>query len=336
MSGTFSQRFSLQAAMGLAGIVCAWCAWPQTVRAQNAPVQQTLPSAQVAAQAPAWCKGLPRPAYKSLNNVPVASDWFEVYKIRPGVFAIYEPLQEEEVISYLILGQKRALLFDTGLGVGNIRAIVQGLTQLPVTVLNSHTHFDHIGGNADFDDVVAMDTDYTRRNAMGDPKGADKVFWPGALCGRLPAGVDPATWVLRGFKISSYVHDGDRIDLGGRTLRVIATPGHTPDAICLFDEANGLLFTGDTFYLGPIYLFVPETSLPDYFASVDRLAAMEPKVKLLLPAHNIPVANPDNLTALKQAVKALQAGGVKPQQTNMGWDYGFEGFSFLLATPYKQ
>ena len=305
----------------------------QPLAAQQA-VQQPAPSSQIAVQAPEWCKQLPRPAYASLDRVQVASGWFEVYRIRPGIFAIYEPLQEEEVISYLILGEKRALLFDTGLGVGDIRAIVQELTQLPVTVLNSHTHFDHVGGNADFDDVIAMDTEFTRRNALGDPRGADNVFPPGALCGLLPGGVDPATWVLRPFKITGTVHDGDRVDLGGRTLRVVTTPGHTPDSLCLFDEANGLLFTGDTFYLGPIYLFAPETSLPDYFASVERLAAMQAKVKLLLPAHNVPVANPDNLAKLKQATETLKAGGVKPRGTPMGWDYSFDGFSLLLAQPY--
>jgi len=48
-----------------------------------------------------------------------------------------------------------------------------------------------------------------------------------------------------------------RIDLGGRSLEVLHVPGHAPDAIALRDEAHGLLFTGDTFYEGPIYVFSP-------------------------------------------------------------------------------
>jgi hypothetical protein len=67
---------------------------------------------------PEWCRQLPRPEYAKLERVLRDERWFEVYRIRPGVFAIYEPKQFEEVISYLILGDKRALLFDTGLGVG--------------------------------------------------------------------------------------------------------------------------------------------------------------------------------------------------------------------------
>src|SRR5215472_11122879 len=95
---------------------------------------QSRPEAHAEPLRPAWCRQLPRPGYKSLNRVPVHSDWFEVYRVRPGVFAIYEPHQYEEVISYLIVGTKRALLFDSGLGVGDMRALVTQLTQLPITV----------------------------------------------------------------------------------------------------------------------------------------------------------------------------------------------------------
>jgi glyoxylase-like metal-dependent hydrolase (beta-lactamase superfamily II) len=98
------------------------------------------------------------------------------------------------------------------------------------------------------------------------------------------------------------------IDLGGRTIGVLSTPGHTPDAICLFDRANGLLFTGDTYYPAPIWLFRPETDLPAYKNSVARLAAMAPQVKTVLGAHNIPVAAPSVLPNLVTAFAELQAG----------------------------
>lgn len=293
------------------------------------------PASQIAPQAPGWCHQLPRPEYKSLERVPVESDWFEVYRIRPGVFALYEPRQQEEVISYLILGERSALLFDTGLGIGDIRGVVRQLTTLPVSVLNSHTHFDHVGGNADFNDVLAMDTDFTRHSAQGNPLVYQEVFGPGSLCGLLPKNINPATFALRPFHISRIVRDGESIEVGGRSLRVVAAPGHTPDSLCLWDEANGLLFTGDTFYPGPIYLFAPETSLPDYFSSVAKLAALAPRLRLLLPGHNVPVAEPVALTRLKRAVDALQAGAAPvPQRTEDGWLYPFDGFGLLLAQKY--
>jgi glyoxylase-like metal-dependent hydrolase (beta-lactamase superfamily II) len=85
------------------------------------------------------------------------------------VFAIYEPKQFEEVISYLILGERRALLFDTGLGVGKISTVVGRLTPLAVTVVNSHTHFDHVGGNAEFKDIWNHDLLYTLKEYERQP-----------------------------------------------------------------------------------------------------------------------------------------------------------------------
>src|SRR5688572_26325138 len=126
-----------------------------------------LPMPSEPAPATRWCDLLPRPSNQRLPRVDLPDDWFVVYRLGGGVFAICEPFQFQEVISYLILGSRRALLFDTGLGIGKISRIVSKLTSLPVTVLNSHTHFDHVGGNTEFDRLLAMDTDYTRANARG-------------------------------------------------------------------------------------------------------------------------------------------------------------------------
>lgn len=103
--------------------------------------------AQTTSYAPEWCKNLPRAEYKSLEHVQVSDPWFEVYKPARDVFAIYEPHQSEEVISYLILGSRQALLFDTGMGISDIKMVAQELTKLPIIVLNSHTHNDHVGDN---------------------------------------------------------------------------------------------------------------------------------------------------------------------------------------------
>jgi glyoxylase-like metal-dependent hydrolase (beta-lactamase superfamily II) len=117
------------------------------------------------ADTPAWCQSLPRPEYKALERVPLNDSWFEVYKVARGVLAIYEPHQAEETIGYLILGQKRALMFDTGMGIGDLKSLTAQLTHLPIIVLNSHTHDDHVGNNWQFDAVWGMDTDFTRQNA---------------------------------------------------------------------------------------------------------------------------------------------------------------------------
>jgi len=280
---------------------------------------------------PEWCRPLPRPEYRSLERVKVSDPWFEVYKPTAGVFAIYEPHQSEEVISYLILGEKRALLFDTGMGISDIKKVTGELTVLPVIVVNSHTHDDHVGGNWEFSEVYGMDADFTRKNAQGSREDAQAEVTPSEICGALPAGFDSKTYATRPWKIKAFTHDGDKFDLGGRTIEVLATPGHTPDAITLFDRANGLLFTGDTYYPAPIWLFRPETDLTAYAASIRRLGSLEPQVRLVLGAHNIPVATPSVLPRLVSAFDRVRAGEVPAIPAEPGRVlYKFDGFSFLM------
>jgi glyoxylase-like metal-dependent hydrolase (beta-lactamase superfamily II) len=283
---------------------------------------------------PEWCRALPRPEYKTLERVPVTDPWFEVYKPAPDVFAIYEPHQAEETIGYLIVGKQRALLFDTGMGISNVKKLTAELTRLPIIVLNSHTHDDHVGGNWQFDTIYGMDTDFTRQNARGSREDAQAEITPDQICGTLPKGFDAKSYATRPWKITHYIHDGERIELGGRTIEVIATPGHTPDAISLIDRANGLLFTGDTYYPAPIWLFRPETDLKAYAASISRLNALEPDVKLVLGAHNIPVASPVELTRLVAAFGAVRGGKVAPTPDSPGKVlYKVNEISFLMRAP---
>jgi glyoxylase-like metal-dependent hydrolase (beta-lactamase superfamily II) len=283
---------------------------------------------------PAWCKSLPRPEYKTLEHVPVNDSWFEVYRVAPGVLAIYEPHQSEETIGYLITGEKRALMFDTGMGIGDLKSLTAQLTHLPIIVLNSHTHNDHVGNNWQFDTVYGMDTDFTRQNARGSRAAAQAEIAPGEVCGSLPAGFDRNAYATKPWKIAKYIHDGERIDLGGRTIEILATPGHTPDAISLFDRANGLLFTGDTYYPGTVWIYRPETDLAAYGKSVHRLAALAPQVKLVLGAHNVPLSPPSVLLELATAFDKVQAGQATATPAGEGKViYKVGAISFLMRKP---
>ena len=307
-------------------LLCALCA-PISA---NSALSPPLP-AQSQNEKPDWCKPLPRPEYAQLKRVLPDDPWFEVYKVAPQTFAIYEPHQSEEVISYLIVGTKQALLFDTGMGIANIKKIVSRLTSRPVVVLNSHTHDDHVGGNWQFNFIYGMDTAFTRENAKGSTADAQAEIAPGEICGNLPKAFDPKTYRTKAWHVSFFIHDGFRIKLGGRTVEVIATPGHTPDAIALIDRGNKLLFTGDTYYPAPIWLYRPETDLPAYAKSIARLAALAPEVKTVLGAHYIPVASPEVLPALVQAFADLQAGKATCKPAGDGKKLcAVDKFSFLL------
>lgn len=329
-------------------LAAATLTWPRLLRALFPPVSlssalslsflspdwagRARPLPQT--EKPEWCRPLPRPEYKSLERVLPNESWFEVYKVAAGVFAMYEPHQAEETISYLIVGHKQAVLFDTGMGIGDIRKIITRLTSRPVVVLNSHTHDDHVGGNWQFAFVYGMDTDFTRTNARGSREDAPAEITPDQLCGDLPKGFDPKTYSTKPWKISHFIHDGFKVNLGGRTLEVISTPGHTPDAISLLDRENGLLFTGDTYYPAPIWLYRPETNLDAYVASVKRLALLAPDVKVVLGAHNIPVAQPSVLSELVGAIEAVRSGQGDFKPAGKGKAIHTLGrFSFLLAAP---
>jgi glyoxylase-like metal-dependent hydrolase (beta-lactamase superfamily II) len=286
---------------------------------------------------PEWCQALPRPEYKTLQRVLPDETWFEVYKVAPGTFAIYEPHQFEETISYLIVGTKQALLFDTGMGIADIKAVVARLTSRPVVVLNSHTHNDHVGGNWQFPFVFGMDTAFTRANAKGSRADAQAELGKGQLCGSLPKNFDSAKYATKPWKVSLYVHDGFKVNLGRRTVEIVATPGHTPDAISLIDRENGLLFTGDTYYPATIWLYRPETDLAAYLASVGKLVALAGQVKTVLGAHNAPVEPPAVLAQLDQAIRAVLDGKAKPKAVNGDEaTYQVGDFSFRMRNPLPE
>jgi glyoxylase-like metal-dependent hydrolase (beta-lactamase superfamily II) len=272
----------------------------------------------------------------ALTSIDVGNDWFTVYAVAPSVYAITEPRQSEGVSSFLVVGAKRAVLFDSGLGVGRISDVVAKLTALPVTVLNSHTHFDHVGGNREFTDVRNLDLPFSHASARGEVGEALRDYAKDTLaedrvCGALPAGVTSRAYAMPTWQVTAAVKDGERLELGDRTLEVVQTPGHTPDSMCLVDAANGLLFTGDTYYSGEVFLWAPETDVASYEASIAKLVKLAPGLKLLLPAHGPPVAEPAQLLELDRALRDIDAGKVTFETTASGRRlYKFGHFSILM------
>jgi glyoxylase-like metal-dependent hydrolase (beta-lactamase superfamily II) len=285
--------------------------------------------------AESWCTA-PMTVPAATEAAGVADDWFTVNSVASGVFAISEPRQAEGVTSFLIVGSQRAVLFDSGLGVGGISDVVRRLTALPVTVVNSHTHFDHVGGNREFTDVRNLDDPYSIASARGEVaeslvEYASKTLAEDNVCGPLPAGVANREYTVPTWRTTANVQDGERLELGDRTVEIVRTPGHTPDSICLLDRASGLLFTGDTYYSGEIYLWAPGTNVADYTASIDRLARLEHGLTKLLPAHGPPVAEPRGLLELQRALQDIQAGSIRFEETKENRRlFRFDHFSILM------
>lgn len=279
-----------------------------------------------------WWNALPRPEWSEYERVAIDDGWFEVYRILDGIFAIYEPGQFEEVISFLITGEDVALLFDTGLGIGDIRGVVDELTDLQVVVLNSHTHYDHIGGNHQFETIYAMDTEFTRGRALnGRPHEAVAEFVSkGWIWMPLPEGFIKDKYHTHPFAISRIIAEGDVIDVGGRRLEILETPGHAPDSICLIDRDNRILFTGDTFYLAPLYTHVDGSDFEDYARSAARLAGLAGDIDIAITSHNVPIVDGEYMIALGFAFEQIKAGSVEYAVTDGNREYQFDGFSVIV------
>lgn len=245
-----------------------------------------------------------------------SSAWFDVRPLEPNVFLIAEP---GHVNSFLVVGEDRAVLLDTGLGVGDIRAVAEGLSGKPLSVVNSHYHFDHTGGNRQFDEIAIHRAgaellakpspdalaegymEYTQKMiaAWQGYKQLDDTFYhlvtADTLIRALPPGFDPAGYSVKPSTATHLLDDGDEIDLGGRVLRVLHTPGHSPDSICLVDEHNGLLFGGDTINTGPIYAQLEDSDVSAFARSTRRLADLSEAVRRVFVCHFMRVDNPSSL-----------------------------------------
>jgi len=267
-----------------------------------------------------WCDKPLRAGLEKLKEIKTSRNWFKVYDVGNDTYAIDEPYNWEETISYLILGKNKALLFDTGMGLDSISVVVEELTKLPVIVLNSHTHPDHIGGNTEFTNIIAMNTAFTRFNALNGYRH-DQVEWevsPSSFClSRLPR-ADTANYFIKPFKVSRFITNGYVIDLGKRKLQVVATPGHTPDAICLFDKTAGYLWCGDSFYEGPILLSSDNTDLRAYNQSINTMARYAAISKCVLPAHNLPISQPALVIQAAKDFNLIASGSKKgkPGESN--------------------
>lgn len=256
--------------------------------------------------------------------------WFAVTNPEPGIFTIVEPLHEEEVKSYLIVGTERALLLDTGMGVGDIRSLVTGLTDRPVFVVNSHAHWDHIGGNDLFDEIWIHAAEADRLTAGVPNTKLRGAFAAAHLRGPLPAGFDSETRAFPATSATGILRGGETFNPGGRTLEVIHCPGHSPGGIALLDPGAGVLFSTDIAYPCALYAFSDESNLETYHASLQRLATLAPLLRTVYPSHCASPMEPGLLPLMRDGVAAILAGRRPDRIEDSIGHHLFAGFSVMV------
>ena len=155
-------------------------------------------------------------------------DWFTVEKIDEDTYAISEYQHWEETHCYLLCGTKRALLIDTGLGVANIKEVVDKLTMLPIFVVTTHVHWDHIGGHQYFENIGVhiLEKDWISEKF---PISLQQVK-RNLTCRECKFTEEFALEKYQLFQgdVQSTFSDGEIFNLGERTVQVVHTPGHSP------------------------------------------------------------------------------------------------------------
>ena len=236
----------------------------------------------------------------------VVGGYWRVQQIAPDTFAIGEPQDDPDNYEYLLIGKTRALLIDSGSTARDIHVALAGLTKLPITVIPTHLHSDHTNGLRNFDRIALIDLPETR-GLVRDGK---------VHLRRLQYMASTPTPI---FTVSEWIKPDSDIDLGGRVVRLLWTPGHTATSISIWDPAAKLLFTGDYIYTTTLYAFMPDSSLSDYQATAERLLKLLPADTAIYGAHccrndgpaGAPWLSIEDLRDLRNAVAAIRSGQVQ-------------------------
>jgi glyoxylase-like metal-dependent hydrolase (beta-lactamase superfamily II) len=240
----------------------------------------------------------------------MVDDYWAVQKLDDATYAIGEPRYYQGNYAYLLVGTKRALLFDSGSGTRDISSVLAQLTKLPVTVIPSHLHYDHLGGIEPFSSVAMIDLPETRAAVVDGRFEVGRYDYLGFIDRRQPPYV----------RVTQWLKPGARIDLGGRVVELIHTPGHTAQSVSLFDPAGHQLFSGDFIYPTTLYASLPGGSLSAYQQTASRLLATLPADTKIWAAHCcrvgetvsapwLTMADLRDLNATLRAVRSGQAHG---------------------------
>lgn len=262
------------------------------------------------------------------TKYPIVIDdaWFTVSKLDDSTFAISEYGHWERVHSFLLIGSERAALIDTGLGIDDITRMTSLLTTLPITVLTTHVHWDHIGGHGKFERIYVheLDEDWLVNGIKGLSIEQVRKDVSRDIARPVPSVFDPAAYTPYQGKPTGLLRDGDAIDLGERKLIVYHTPGHSPGHIVVHDLSRGYLFTGDLLYdETPIYAFYPSTSPEDLMASWLKISEIKGIVQIF-GSHNRLGLEPELLRAVKDAAAELREKDLVRFGTGI---HQFHGFS---------
>lgn len=192
-------------------------------------------------------------------------------------------LEDGFVRFFLLEGENKAVMIDSGISCVNAVTIARTLTDKPILLLNTHGDGDHTSGTAGFAEIYMHHLDYICC-------GVDKKY--------------PKTSLME-------VNDGDVIELGNRPLKIIHIPGHTKGSIAILDEKNRVLYAGDSVQKGHIYMFGKHRDVEQYEHSLDKLIAIQEKYDCIYASHDEYMVPKDYAEKVKMAWRQVRNGEVK-------------------------
>jgi glyoxylase-like metal-dependent hydrolase (beta-lactamase superfamily II) len=269
----------------------------------------------------AFALASPHPAWGgTLTREPPPQGWFHVFPIDKDTYALSEPMYWQQNVSYLLIGTKRALLFDTGPGIYGIRKVAESITTLPLIVIPSHLHFDHVGNLDEFDTVEILDTPALRAQVHN---------------GRFTE--TAAQFMLNKtetFRVHGWLKDRQVIDLGNRSVMLVSTPGHTPDSVALVDASHRQMFSGDLVNRLVTLCDVPGSDIHAMANSLQTLLDLAPTDTPAYEAHAEIPLQPLELKALAEGIKNISDGKAQSVSTCLGGlpmkRYDIGSFAILL------
>ncbi len=233
-------------------------------------------------------------------NLPVAQQWFKREEVH-GVTLMSEPYVHPLLRCNIwhIRGRDLDLLIDTGLGVSSLREAAEDVFARPLAAVATHTHRDHSGGMHEFTErwlhtaeadaargalnTRSLDVEaYSPEERLGIEQAGYSLA--GGLLTAVPiAGYRASSYRLQAFEPTRLLEEGTIIDLGTRVFEVLHLPGHSPGSIGLYDRTNGVLFSGDAVYDGPLLDELPGSDRRAYRRTMERLIALP--LQIVHPGH---------------------------------------------------
>ena len=174
---------------------------------------------------------------------------YEIQELSQGVYEIGE---FDCGSMFLIVGEEKALLVDSGSGIGDLMGALKKLTDKPITLVLTHNHLDHIGHAPLFDEAYIHESDVAPFQGQGDhlPTIETRSWYIKFIAERsgkvypYELEEDLTEWDVSGLTLLP-LSDGQTFDLGGRVVTAYACPGHTPGSMVFLDDKSRILFLGD-------------------------------------------------------------------------------------------